>query len=156
MNRFLRRWSCRNLFSFQPQFVLFAWSSRGSELARIKPSARSLSEARFERHWWTKCSRSSLCCCISPGFRDFLVRRSVFYVVCPVLHQATADELGSCCMCGICTDGFRISGRVGRSNTRGSRKSWLQYGRGVYFSGSSGKANDFAASTKRVRPYSLR
>eukprot|EP00904_Undaria_pinnatifida_P004314 jgi/Undpi1/13884/HiC_scaffold_9.g03535.m1 len=62
---------------------------------------------------------------------------------------ATTSVLGSCCMCSICIDGFKIHGYVGRSKSRGSRQEWLQYGKGVYFSGSSGKANDFAASTKK-------
>ncbi|CAM9759190.1 unnamed protein product [Laminaria digitata] len=54
-----------------------------------------------------------------------------------------------CCLCNICLRGFEIEGCVGRSRAKGSRLNWLQYGQGLYFSSSSGKANDFAASTEK-------
>ncbi|CAM9262023.1 unnamed protein product [Scytosiphon promiscuus] len=54
-----------------------------------------------------------------------------------------------CGLCGICMRGFKLEENVGTSPTRRSRARWLMYGRGIYFSSVSGKANDFSKETAK-------
>lgn len=56
-----------------------------------------------------------------------------------------------CGLCGICMRGFKLEENVGSSPTRRSRTRWLMYGRGIYFSSVSGKANDFSTPTAKVK-----
>ncbi|CAN0321425.1 unnamed protein product, partial [Scytosiphon promiscuus] len=57
--------------------------------------------------------------------------------------------LGSCTICNICMHGFKLDGNVGATARRTG--FGLRYRNGIYFSSVSGKANDYAAGTKRVR-----
>jgi hypothetical protein len=62
----------------------------------------------------------------------------------------------SCCsVCNICREGFRLR-HAGVAPTGGGRRMNLRYGRGLYFSATSGKSNDYAASSERRRPVSVR
>lgn len=83
---------------------------------------------------------------LDPSFRTYVLPGTLNHV----FNQGRVCLSEDCCLCNICLRSFEIEGCVGRSSTRGSRLTWLQYGRGLYFSSSSGKANDFAASTKKV------
>ncbi|CBN75142.1 conserved unknown protein [Ectocarpus siliculosus] len=55
-----------------------------------------------------------------------------------------------CGLCNICMRGFKIEDNVGHSPARGKRRQWLMYGKGLYFSSVSGKANDFSAETEKL------
>eukprot|EP00752_Nemacystus_decipiens_P006919 g6213.t1 len=54
-----------------------------------------------------------------------------------------------CGLCNIATQGFKIEGKVGRSLVRNNRPQWLMYGRGIYFTSVSGKANFFSQYTAK-------
>ncbi len=56
-----------------------------------------------------------------------------------------------CGLCSICMHGFKIADNIGCSPARKNRAQWLRYGRGIYFSSVSGKANDFSELTAKVR-----
>lgn len=56
----------------------------------------------------------------------------------------------SCSVCNICTKGFKLMGYLGR--TAKLTNVQLRYGDGLYFSSVSGKANDYAAPSEKVRP----
>ncbi|CAM9960592.1 unnamed protein product [Ectocarpus sp. 12 AP-2014] len=77
----------------------------------------------------------------------FASRSCQFYVGGPVCLRP------DCGLCNICTHGFMIGDNVGPSPTRGNRIRWLMYGKGLYFSSVSGKANDFSAKTEKVGPH---
>jgi len=55
---------------------------------------------------------------------------------------------GGCALCSICRRGFSLdaAGRHGGSSMA------LRYGRGLYFSATSGKSHDYAGGSKRARP----
>lgn len=67
--------------------------------------------------------------------------------------QAAPCGLGRCNLCNICTRGFVLQGNVGDTARR--TKIPLRYGEGIYFSSVSGKANDYAIGTTKVRMFSL-
>lgn len=52
-------------------------------------------------------------------------------------------------MCGISTHGFTMKSNVGDTARRTSTS--LRYGDGLYFSSVSGKANDYAFHSEKVR-----
>lgn len=53
-----------------------------------------------------------------------------------------------CRLCSIAMHGFKMEDNVGCSPVSHAR---LRYGRGIYFTSVSGKANDFSKLTARVR-----
>ena len=53
----------------------------------------------------------------------------------------------TCGVCNICRAGFELE----RSGTNPGRIMALRYGKGVYFSGTSGKSNDYSGGTQRMR-----
>ncbi|CAM9770653.1 unnamed protein product, partial [Laminaria digitata] len=53
-----------------------------------------------------------------------------------------------CSICSICTHGFWLKGNVGR--TAAASNMGLRYGKGIYLSKVSGKANDYAAGSEKV------
>lgn len=55
----------------------------------------------------------------------------------------------NCNVCNICTHGFRLGSNVGQTARRSSIA--LRYGDGMYFSNVSGKANDYAIDSEKVR-----
>ncbi|CAM9649973.1 unnamed protein product [Pylaiella littoralis] len=52
-----------------------------------------------------------------------------------------------CALCSICQVGFKLGANVGHSPVKHAK---TRYGRGIYFSSVSGKANDFAKRTAEV------
>ncbi|CAM9513720.1 unnamed protein product [Ectocarpus sp. 6 AP-2014] len=67
-----------------------------------------------------------------------------FYVGGPICLRP------DCGLCSICTHGFELEDNVGQSPARGNKIHWLMYGKGLYFSSVSGKANDFSAETEKL------
>lgn len=55
-----------------------------------------------------------------------------------------------CGLCGIAMHGFKIGENIGRSPARNSRAKWLMYGRGIYFTSVSSKADYFSKLTAQV------
>lgn len=62
--------------------------------------------------------------------------------------QRSPCGLPSCSLCNIGMRGFKLDKNVGR--TALARNFKLRYGKGVYFSSVSGKANDYADLTAKV------
>ncbi|CAN0060000.1 unnamed protein product, partial [Pylaiella littoralis] len=54
-----------------------------------------------------------------------------------------------CRLCNISMHGFKIKDTVGTSPARNGRSRWLMYGRGIYFSSFSNKADFFAKYTAK-------
>lgn len=55
----------------------------------------------------------------------------------------------TCNVCNICTHGFKLDANVGQ--TARHTNFDLRYGEGLYFSSVSGKANDYAGDSEKVR-----
>lgn len=53
----------------------------------------------------------------------------------------------SCGVCNICRAGWELE----RSGSNAGRVMALRYGKGVYFSATSGKSNDYSAGTERIK-----
>ena len=70
---------------------------------------------------------------------------------CCCLLQGPMCLRPDCGLCSIATHGFKMEDNVGRSPARGNKIRWLMFGRGIYFTGSSGKANYFSQLTAKVR-----
>lgn len=55
----------------------------------------------------------------------------------------------TCKVCNICTHGFKLRDNVGDTARRTNFD--LRYGAGLYFSSVSGKANDYAEDSEKVK-----
>ena len=65
------------------------------------------------------------------------------------LKQAMPCDSTECGVCNICREGFRLD----RSGTGpGGQRMVLRFGRGLYFSDTSGKSNDYNDDSRRMRP----
>ncbi|CAM9262096.1 unnamed protein product [Scytosiphon promiscuus] len=82
------------------------------------------------------------------------VRRRFHGTSCSTQCSFFVDLKGSPCgrkecnVCSICTHGFRMQGNVGGTARRTS--IGLRYGKGLYFSSVSGKANDYASPSEKT------
>lgn len=67
-----------------------------------------------------------------------------------LLLQGSMCLRPDCGLCSITMHGFKLEDNVGTSAARNNRPRWLTYGRVIYFSSVSGKANDFSVLTAKV------
>lgn len=84
----------------------------------------------------------------------FVTALRVDLVARPALLLCRVEQGGpcgrqDCSVCSICTHGFKLRGFLGRTAQRTSVN--LRYGEGLYFSSVSGKANDYAFESEKVR-----
>ena len=64
------------------------------------------------------------------------------------MGQGAPCGSNDCNVCNICLRGFKLKKNLGR--TAKAKNSSLRYGKGVYFSSLSGKANKYAENSQKV------